>query len=334
MVFWYYIFFYLIESDPVKLGKKLNSQIGNSSPSDISADARSKVWIIVTINILFIIGNIIADCVALIEYLHLPKEIESYINDNSKAFTYLRAVPFTMLAFDLLSFLLFIVVPSIVACCKSTSCTELEFKLSDFLYTLLSSLTCIATHSYHIIFAFINNPYHATSVLLLYIMTLFVVVVIFQKIFYFVLKCFQSCSEDGSKVHVCAYVVMFFFYILAIVGMIVCIGLTIAVLIVLPLNNAIDQASNEIYAIYQASVTVFAALVTFQVFFRQMNSIYTVLIKAYDEYGESREHDKWKNMSEKEKELCLGDAILKHIKFESQVMENRWLDTSSTTTST
>ena len=309
-------FIYLIESDPVNLGKKLNSQTDSKSPDEIQTAARSKVWIIVTISSLFTIGNIIADCVALAEYDRLPKEIESYINDKSIAFAHLRGVPSIMLGFDLLSLLLFIIIPCFVACYKycKVLIQNYDFRFSDFLYTLLSPLVCIATHSYHIIFAFINNPYHATSVLLLYTMTLFVVVIIFQKIFYFVLKCFQR-SKDESKVHVCAYVVMFFFYILATAGMIVCIGLTVAVLIILPLNNAIDQASNEIYAIYQASVTVFAALVTFQVFFREANPTYAVLIKAADKFGESPKSEKWKKMSEKEKELYLGDALLTHIKF-------------------
>lgn len=324
-------FIYLIESGPTKLGEKLNSQ-ADSCVSDISDTAKSKVWIIVTINLLFTIGNIIADLVALIEYLRLPKEIESYFRDSSEAFAYLRSVPFTMLIFDVFSFVLFILAPSFIACGKIGCCKgqpepnqkdHCKFKLSDLLYTLLSSLSCIATHSYHIIFAFINNPYHATSVLLLYTMVLFVIVVIFQKIFYFVLKCFRKC-EDSGEVHVCAYVVMFFLYIAAIAGMIVCIGLTVAVLLVLPINNAIDQASNEIYAIYQASVTVFAALITFQVFFREANPTYAVLIKAADKSSKlSTNSKKWEDMSEKEKELRLGDALLKHINFKPQELGTR-----------
>ena len=92
------------------------------------------------------------------------------------------------------------------------------------------------------------------------------------------------------------------------------IVLIVTVLIVLPNDNAINLASKEIYAIYQASVTVVAALVTFEVFVRHTNSIFTVFIKAADNMHPSNKE--WKGKSEKEKEEYLGEAILKHIRFQ------------------
>ena len=298
-------FIYLIQCNPTNLGKKLNSQANSNSPDEQTA-ARSKVWIIVTISILFTIGNITADSIALEQYnSHLPKEIESYINDKSIAFAHLHGVPTAMLAFDLVSFLLFIILPLFVAGFKNVSGNDVQF--SDFLYTLLSPLQCISTHSYHIIFAFINNPYHATSVLLLYIMTLFLVVIILQKIYFLIHKCIkQQCVQC---------VCMPFFYSVVIAVMALYIALTVAVIIALPNNNAIDQASNEIYAIYQASVTVVAALITFRIIFREANSTYAVLIKAADKLHSS--DVKWNGKSEKEKEKDIGEAILKHIGFKS-----------------
>ena len=154
-------------------------------------------------------------------------------------------------------------------------------------------------------------------------MTLFVVVVIFQKMYYFQVNCYKKFSKFGKDrgyeaVCVCTYrVILGAFYLIAIAAVMVCIVVTIVVLTVLPLNNAIDQASNQIYAIYQASVTMFAALVTFQVFFRQTNSIFGVFIRAADRL-DSKEPTKWKgwtNMSEKEKEIYLGDKFLSHINF-------------------
>ena len=330
-------FIYLIESEPANLGKKLNSQVDDKSPDEIKAAANSQVWIIVTISILFTSGAIATDIAALVEYSLLSKEIEYYINHNSSsAFVHLHVVPITMLFYDSLS-TVFILVPFIVACCKCCKWTckfkccktfgcygedgKCVFKISDILYTLLSPFTCIATHSYHIIFSFINNPYHATSVLLpVYIMTLFVVVVMLQKIFYFVLSGFQKFS-DVQKRKKCAYGVIVIFYTVAIIATAGCIGLTVAVLIVLPLNNAIDLASNEIYAIYQASVTVFAALVTFQVLFRETNSSLAVLIKAADKYDSVTSLRKWEDMSEKEKEVQLGRIILSRVNFKKSEKE-------------
>lgn len=319
-------FVYVIESEPINFGKALNSQTGKESPSEIRKAAKSKVWIVVNINIIFTLGTIAADIAAVKEYKLLPKEIAIYINDHSKAFIYLHTIPYIMLAFDVSSFMAFILIPAMIVRWKDYKCCKNKYgvKCSDLLYTTLSPLSCIGTHSYHIVFAFINNPYHATSVLLIYAMTLFVVVVIFQKLYYFARNCFQKFSDSSEQNQYCKagiWLYRIILYLLTVSIMLTCIGLTVAVLILLPLNNAIDEASNDIYAIYQASVTVFAALITFQVLFRSTNSVYTVLIKAADKLGESPRFEKWKKMSEKEKELYLGDALLKHINFNPPVQE-------------
>ena len=284
-------FIYLIQCNPANLGEKLNSRANSKFPYKQAA-ARSKVWIIVTISTLFTTVNIIVDSIALEQYnnSHLPKEIESYINDKSIAFAHLHGVSGAMLALDLVS-LCFIIIPLFVAGFKHVS--ENNVKASYFLYTLISPLQCIATHSFHIIFAFINNPYHATSVLLLYIMTLFLAVIILQNIYFLIHKCIkEQCAQC---------VCMLFFYTIAIVIMALYILLIVAVIVILPNHNAIDQASNEIYAIYQASVTVVAALFAFQVAFREANTNYAVLIEAADELRSSDEQ--WKEKSEKEKEI-------------------------------
>ena len=305
-------FLYVIQCEPNRLGKKLDMHIASKSITT-SAEGKCKIWIIATLSILFTLGTIIADCFALGEYRQLPKEIEQYINDDSRVFDYLRAVPITMLVFDLLSVVMFVLIPIAILCCKSCKCCRFNNKPSDFLYTLLSPLTCITTHSYHIIFAFINNPYHATSVLLLYIMTLFVVVAILQKNYYFITNLFNW--KDCTHKYIMQGCCVFISYILAITMMAGSIGLTMALLILLPLNNAIDQASNQIYAIYQASVTVFAALVTFQVFFREANSFFGLLIKAGDKYDHALATENWENMSSRDKEIYLGRTILSYIKF-------------------
>ena len=154
-------------------------------------------------------------------------------------------------------------------------------------------------------------------------MTLFVVVVIFQKIYYIIYNyCFQN---QGAKSKI---IVLVIFFIVVIGILATCIGLTVAVLIALPINNAIDLASTEIYAIYQASVTLFAALVTFQVVFQPTNSILAVLIKAADERvsGGNQQNkikpEEWKEKSEKEKETHLGNQILSFIKFDDQIDRN------------
>ena len=149
------------------------------------------------------------------------------------------------------------------------------------------------------------------------IMILFTVVVIFQNAYYFIYALIraddQYCKGHGKRC------VLVFSFTAVVVALTICIGLTVAVLITLPINNAFDLASIEIYAIHQASVPVFAALVTFQVVFRPTNSIFAVFLKAADKRVKDKKQgnwEKWEKMSEKEKEIHLGDALLSHIDFE------------------
>ena len=60
------------------------------------------------------------------------------------------------------------------------------------------------------------------------------------------------------------------------------ISLSLTFLIKLPISNAIDDAPNGLHVVYQASVAFFAALIAFQVLFRETSSNFDVFIKAID----------------------------------------------------
>ena len=76
------------------------------------------------------------------------------------------------------------------------------------------------------------------------------------------------------------------------------IALSITLIVKLPLSNAIDDAPNHLYVIYQASVTFFAALIAFQVIFRQTNSTFDVFIEAIDRYYGSSSSDEIESRSQ------------------------------------
>ena len=59
-------------------------------------------------------------------------------------------------------------------------------------------------------------------------------------------------------------------------------GMSLALLTLLPITNAIDNAPNRLYVIYQASVKFFATLIAFQVIFQHNNSPFAFLIKAQE----------------------------------------------------
>ena len=313
-----FFFVYVIELEPSKLGKTLNKH-AISGNEKLKRESRSTVWIAVTVSIIFTLANIAADAAAIAEYDKLLPEIKKYIRKDSKEHSQImRIVPEVMLGFDISLLILFIIVPGTISClkmyrhkcCNIITCHRLncDFKWSDLLYTIIAPLACLATHSYHIIFAFIDNPYHATSVLLMYIMTLFVLVSILHKIYY---SSSSTSHPRGKKAMIACKTIC---YVMAPLFLAIPIGLTIAVLLTLPLNNAVDEASNQIYSIYQASVAVIAALVTWKVLVTNTNSSFTVFTKAADSKGEK--HDTtWNDMTEKEKEIYIAEEFLSHISF-------------------
>ena len=217
---------------------------------------------------------------------------------------------------------------------KDTNTMTMNVNWSILLYTLLSPFSCIAIHAYHVIIAFIDNAYHASSVLLLFIIVLFIHVVVFQKIYYYVCKLRNSKKHSDCCKNFCWTMLILFCFFLGVLTLGVIIGLTVSTLILIPINNAIDNAPNNIYIIYQGSVAVIAALVTFQVFFRETNSVAEVFIKARDKMIQEKSHPRvqeednnnergaqpdskddktWEKMSEKEKELRLATVFLEYV---------------------
>ena len=336
-------FIYVIELEPRNFGKKLNNQI-YSSIDYISASGEAKVLITLTISVLFNVCALITDSFALKEYHRLSPEVKKYYYHESTEFRCFFSIPYLMIAFDASSSLFIIIPVTIVVAryCHSNgngnnnnhdnnndnnNDVDNDDNVNDdnhgnanntnwsiLLYTLLSPLSCIATHAYHIIIAFIDNPYHGSSVLLLFIAVLFIHVVVFQEIYYYLFKWKNSdqistCCDPIKNNRFSWIILLLSFYMIGIISLSVIIGLTVSMLILLPIKNAIDNAPNNIYAIYQGSVAI-AALVTFQVFFRETNSITEVFIKARDKMPND---NNWRNMSEREKELKLAELFLQYI---------------------
>lgn len=420
VTFYVVIFFiFVLELKPYKFGKKLNHEL-KSEIHSIRAEAQSKLLTQVTISILFHILTLAADGAALAHYTQLPENVEEYYYNEPKRFW---SVPITMAIFDFLTFVIFIIVP--LALSKKN-----KYKLT---YALISPFSCLTSHGYHIVFAFIHDPYHATSILLLYGIILFLHIQGFQKLFYFVnsidiwgenniidndfctedmkasccysccssiydccccicrcffhgfqccIKCcsrtfcwccyivFQCChfifcccgkciSADNLEtwcrndcpeccckrlrccrnlvvaccVYCCKriglYGITIIIYTIEFLFMATSIGISLALIILLPISNAIDDAPNRLYVIYQASVTFFAALIAFKLLFRQNKSILGVFIKAMaarenlqpeitSESNEIKLKDyckytttkAWPDMSENEKEIYLANQIL------------------------
>ena len=331
MTFSFFIFFiYTLEFEPYNLGKKLNNEL-TSKDSKVKARSNAKLWTKFTISALFHLCILAADGGARSQYELLPDKISDYYDANPRLFW---GVPIEMIVFDVLTILLFIIGPIVVA-----MCTKKWYILT---YCLIAPLSCLASHSYHILFAFINDPFHATSILLLYAIVIFVYIHVFQTFFYLICSklsknnccCNSCCSID------CAIIVFVFFII---IFMMLAILLSLTFLIKLPISSAIDEAPNRLYVIYQASVTFFAALIAFQLLFRETSSNFDVFIKAidakqaedknsgpnYKPEAETRRSEEtpllnpvdsekktkdWKELSDKEKEFYLARCLMSALK--------------------
>ena len=304
---------FVLEFKPYKLSKKLQNEL-DSNDSDVRARADSSLLTKFVASTLFHLFTLSLDITALdYQNKYLSNEIKDYYCPQQ-----FSAIPTIMTVFDSVT-LGFIVVPPIVACC----CKNRSYRL---IYSLISPLSCVASHSYHIVFAFIIDPYHATSILLIYAIIAFVHILTFQKLFYYINTLISgACSCCHIKNRCCRYFFIIVMFILEFIFMAISIGISISLILVLPFSNALDDAPNHIYVIYQASVAFFAALIAFQVLFRQPNtSAFDVYIKAIDGYVAKSDkielHDPardptktWSKFSEREKETLLAKVVLTYL---------------------
>ena len=309
MVFVIFFFIYLLELKPYEIGKDIEKEL-KSGTKKIRAKADANLLIKITISLLFHMLTFVADSMAFVEYGKLSDEIHDYYYAAPRNFW---SVPIVMIIFDGLSFLIIYTLVPIIA--------RLTKKWYRLTYCMLSPIACVFSHCYHIIFAFIDNPYHATSILLLYAIVLFVHVLGFQQVHYFINHFWVSSDPAGEFDYrrICKNFVTLICFIVLFIVTGVSVGLSIALLTLLPITNAIDDAPNRLYVIYQASVTFFAALIAFQVIFRHNNSPFAFLIKAQEmcdteELERICRDEEWKDKSEKEREIYLVRKVILAIK--------------------
>ena len=320
-------FFFVLELEPYNLGKKLRNEL-ESKDSKVKAKADSKLLTKFIASSVFHIFTLAMDVAALFfGFTRISEDIQDYYcSDELKHFW---GVPITMCVFDAITFILFICLPPILVL-ASYYCPCCKKKSYLLIYTLISPLSCIASHSYHIVFAFIIDSYHATSILLLYAIIVFVNILGFQKLFYFIntLISGDKCSCCHIKNSCGRYLVIMLCFVLEFIFMAISIALSIALIFKLPISNALDDAPNHLHIIYQASITFFAALIAFQLLFKQSNSSFNVFIKAIDRYLvnskrnstadqgiELQNHAEadtktWTELSETEKEMLLAKMVM------------------------
>ena len=320
-IFIFMFLIFIVEFEPYERGKRLKNEL-DSGDNKVKANAEAGLLTKYIAAALFHVFTVGSDSAALGYYRNIPKVIREYYCSEPNFW----AAPIAMIIFDCITFILFIVVPPILGYVlykHNQKKKKYEYLL---VYSMVSPFSCIASHSYHIVFAFIIDPYHATSILLIYAIIAFVNIQAFQKLFYFINKLISGNKSCCRIQNTCRrYLTFVLFFMSEFIFMGASIALSITLIAKLPLSNAIDDAPNRLYVIYQASVTFFAALIAFQVLFRQpSNSAFDVYIKAIDGHvakcdeielhNPARDQIKtWSKFSETEKETLLAKVALTYL---------------------
>ena len=332
-------FVFVLQLKPHSFGEKLETEL-NSNVCSIKTDAQARVLTYVTFSIIFVCLTVVADIFAVV-HSGLPMRVkEYYIDADARSIHYYWTIPIVMACFD--GVLFFSIFGTIYASYRKKK----KYVLT---YCFVTPFGCIASHSYHIIFAFIHDPYHATSILLLYAIISFLHIQGFRKFFYCIhafsrtLSCCKECRESCCCKLFCSIyfwtVLLYIFVPFVLMGG--SIAISLALVIELPISNALDEAPNRLYVIYQASIAFFAAIIAFQLLFRQGNTILSVFVKAVNTSIEDAEKgtrdanngiedtekqtsttlhpviqlvnkEEWKSMSEKEKEFLVANKVLSH----------------------
>ena len=238
------------------------------------------------------------------------------------------------------------------------------WKWFTWYYVLFGPAMCIVIHSYHILIGFIHTPQHATSILIFYGIVVLFYMVTLRTFYYFFSKCcvqiikdtkkknkdtkkkdkdtnecanLKECTQNGCCKHVCHQHTCKFLILFAIASVLPLFIAYLAFLFILvPINNAIDDAPSQIVAINQTILIIIGILITFKIFKDKKDSFLDYLVKAEKNriYAEanngskannepseteskaavSAEKEKWEKKSQNEKREYVADIILEHFK--------------------
>ena len=200
--------------------------------------------------------------------------------------------------------------------CYHYCCSDaFKYSWSAFVYLTIGPVMCVIIHGNHIIIGFIHSPYHAGSVLIFYGIVILAIVYFYQA-FHGTFKCFIAkirCCEQKQLSDVC------FFLLFAIISIIVSglLVFIVAFFLLVPIDNAIDDAPSQLFSIERTVVVVLAIIVTCKVYSRKPETLLSSVVKAKDKEtlhgGESGDRS-WVKLEEEEKYVRIGKLFLDKLK--------------------
>ena len=191
---------------------------------------------------------------------------------------------------------------------------------SFYVYLPLGPVMCIVIHGHHILIGFIHAPYHAGSVLIFYGIVI-LGFVFFYKAFHSTLA-YYCCNRytpqsDNDEEKDCCYICLFFLY--SAISIIFC-GLLVFIVtffVLVPIDNAIDDAPSQLFSIERTVVVLLAVTVTYKIYSRKSHSLLTYILKAKDKRSARSKSSNenvwdynWDKLEAEEKYVGIGTLLL------------------------
>ena len=241
-----------------------------NSTSTGAWEIKTQMFIIMAMSIVFSIYVLSMDVTALVYKGKVHEEFNDwYKNDTIKNLNHLN------ICFFVLDALIFAgtIVLTILSCCYN--CIKESVNVALPYYFFLFPIAIIASRIDLIIIGFIQNPFHATGVAVSYgimVISCIAILEMSSHLFHIYYECKPRCL---SFCCICAFISIIIVLLLFFVYL-------VALYFLVPINNAFDEAPNEIITIYQSVVVLLGGFFVYWILLRLYRSPLDILIKARD----------------------------------------------------
>ena len=163
-------------------------------------------------------------------------------------------IPIAVATLDLVFALLPYVIAFILICIRC--CSKKVKLLVPTGITVFSGVFCISNHFFYIAMAYLDDPYHATSIFIFYI----VIIIGLSFLNYFTIKLYFKLDKS-------LHCKLFWFIVLVLTQNILFLGLMVTVasyFYFLPIDKSISKAPNQLFSFHQSVVLLVGAFALYK----------------------------------------------------------------------
>ena len=201
---------------------------------------------------------------------------------------------------------------SFIACtsiCYHNLPDAFKYSWSWSVYFPLGPVTCVVIHAYHILIGFIQAPYHAGSVLIFYGIITLGFVYSYKACYSAFAYCYFSRNTNDSidKKYKCDVCLFFVFIIISVIFSLLLV-FVVAIFVLVPIDNAIDDTPARLLSIERTVVILLALTLTYKVYSNRSHTLLTYIVKAKNKDGNNNRE--WQRLENEEKRVQVGKMFL------------------------